>query len=600
LPLILYDVRRLKPPRVHADKVIMAFGTSAIDQRQSAVERLLRRARPHRSRRLSRRELAVEGAAATAFIAAAAALALLATGERPFSPSSAVVLVACYAVAARVRLYLGAGFGMPSQLVLVPMLFLLPASIVPAAVACALAAGAVTDVGLGRERAERVLTAVNDAWYAFGGALVLLAAGEPPAGAAALPVVLAALAGQGALDLCMTSLRERLGRGIPAGLQARVIALVYLIDLLLTPVALLTAAASLHHPPAVLALVPLLGLLGLFARDRRARIEETVQRLDALDEERARLDRTLSRVGDAFAANIDRAALCALAVRTVTDAVRAERGALVGPDEATPAAMAATAARARAAGAATTYREGEEHLLGHPLPGALPDGVLVVGRRGRPFNAEEQARVGQLVRQVAVALENVELHERLRAQAATDELTGLDNHRRFQEHLVGEVGRTRRTGEPLALVLLDIDDFKKVNDTHGHQRGDAVLRAVAGVLRTHCRPSDHAARYGGEELAIVLPGTDLRGARATAEAVRQGLHGLAIPTGGGDVVRITASLGVAELGLGCRDGAALVAMADAALYEAKRTGKDRTVAARPAATQSSGARFALQSPSSRA
>jgi diguanylate cyclase (GGDEF)-like protein len=566
-------------------------GSVPAERRQPAIERLLKRERPHRARRLTPRERAVEAIGAAAFVAVAAGLPLVLPGARPWDAVAVLVLVACHAGASRIRLYVGAGFGMPSQLVLVPMLLLLPASAVPAAVACALAGSALLNVARGRSHPERLLTAVNDAWYAVGGALVILAAGEPAPSVAAVPAVLGALGAQCAVDLVTTTLRERIGRGIPAGLQAQVIALVYLVDLLVTPMAMLTAAAGLRHPAAILALVPLLALLALFARDRRLRIEETVQRVDALDEERARLERALRRVGEAFAANLDPDALRQLALRTVTDAVRAERGQLLRPGDDAEAALAAAARAAGERGGSAVASHGGEHALAQPLVGAGPGEVLVVGRRDRPFGPDEQALLGHLASGVSVALENVELHERLRAQASTDELTGLANHRRFQERLAGEVQRARRTHEPLALVLLDIDDFKRVNDTHGHPCGDAVLRAVAGVLAAHCRVTDEPARYGGEELALILPATDVAGARTVAEGIRRALHALAVPAGGSQRIRITASLGVSAFGPGCEDAAALVATADAALYEAKRAGKDRTAVGRPATTPRDRGRF---------
>ena len=123
----------------------------------------------------------------------------------------------------------------------------------------------------------------------------------------------------------------------------------------------------------------------------------------------------------------------------------------------------------------------------------------------------------------------VELHEQLRRQATVDELTGLANHRRFQEVLSREALRTRRSGRPLALALLDIDDFKQVNDTHGHQQGDEVLAAVASVVRDHSRDIDEPARYGGEELAVVLPQTDLEGAAQLAERMREAVERLRLP-----------------------------------------------------------------------
>ncbi len=125
-------------------------------------------------------------------------------------------------------------------------------------------------------------------------------------------------------------------------------------------------------------------------------------------------------------------------------------------------------------------------------------------------------------------MENVGLHETVQRQAVTDELTGLFNHRRFQEFLDAEVERARRfPDQPVGLILLDLDDFKSVNDTYGHQQGDLVLREVSRVLQETSREIDAPSRYGGEELAVVLPGTDLEGAYDMAERVRHGDRGAA-------------------------------------------------------------------------
>jgi diguanylate cyclase (GGDEF)-like protein len=218
-------------------------------------------------------------------------------------------------------------------------------------------------------------------------------------------------------------------------------------------------------------------------------------------------------------------------------------------------------------------------VLTHPLRGAKGDAVLglvSVWRRGRPFAARERELFTYLAAQAGVSLENVELHQTVQRQAVTDELTGLSNHRRFQESLAYEVERARRFAAGVGLVMLDIDNFKSVNDTYGHQTGDRVLAAVAGVLREQSREIDEPARYGGEELAVVLPGTDLEGAYNLAERVREGVAALSFETEGGEPLRVTASFGAAAIPESGSDQRSLIAAADVALYAAKRSGKNRT------------------------
>jgi diguanylate cyclase (GGDEF)-like protein len=217
--------------------------------------------------------------------------------------------------------------------------------------------------------------------------------------------------------------------------------------------------------------------------------------------------------------------------------------------------------------------------LAHPLVTGAGEvvGLISVARAGEPFTPDERDLFGYLASQATVSIENVDLHELVQRQAVTDELTGLFNHRRFQEVVAAEVERARRYDQAVGLVMLDIDDFKMVNDTHGHQQGDIVLREVARVLRASSREIDEPARYGGEELAVALPQTDLEGTYQLAERVRTAVESLAIPRlDGGGILRVTASFGAAALPESADDKETLIAAADAALYRAKSAGKNRT------------------------
>jgi diguanylate cyclase (GGDEF)-like protein len=211
-------------------------------------------------------------------------------------------------------------------------------------------------------------------------------------------------------------------------------------------------------------------------------------------------------------------------------------------------------------------------------PGGRVHGLITVVRPGRPFTDDDRSLLSSLAAQATLALENVELHYQVRRQAVTDELTGLSNHGRFQELLGSEIEQVRRYHHPVGLIMLDIDDFKLVNDTYGHQQGDVVLKHVARVLSDTSRETDTPARYGGEEMALVLPHTDLEGSHAIAERVRTAVEALRVPRLDREgFLRITASVGVAASAEGDKD--ALIADADSALYAAKRQGKNRTIRA---------------------
>jgi diguanylate cyclase (GGDEF)-like protein len=556
-----------------------------------AVERLLHGSRPHRTRRLEDHERRVEAAAAALFIGAAAALILLAPSERNFSPGVAAALVLGYALASRVRLYVGAGSTMPTQLVLVPMLFWLPVATVPLAVACALVLAGLADVVRGRAPAERLLTAVPDALYAFGPSLVILAAGEPAAGDVGWGVVALAVLAQCVADLLASTVREWVGRGIPPALQLRVIASVYVVDACLTPVAVVVASAGgALHGSAIVAIVPLLGVLAALALDRRARIDELTSRLDELREERRRHHASIRRVGEAFGSGLDRPALLEVVLRTAMEALGADRGcaSAAGSDveagggaASAERALRGAGAAAGAAGGIAVAAEGTTfavaHPLGRPSGGSATDDLVAVARHGRAFTDDEQALFGYLAAQMSVAMENVELHERVAREARIDELTGLANHRHFQESLALESERMRRFRRWLALVMIDIDHFKSVNDTYGHQQGDEVLRHVAAAIRDATRATDTPARYGGEEMAVILPDTDLDGAFQAAEKIRRSVERLRVPRPDGDALRVTVSAGVAAIAAQPSDPADLVATADAALYDAKRGGRNRSV-----------------------
>jgi diguanylate cyclase (GGDEF)-like protein len=169
----------------------------------------------------------------------------------------------------------------------------------------------------------------------------------------------------------------------------------------------------------------------------------------------------------------------------------------------------------------------------------------------------------------------------LREQAVTDPLTGLYNRRYLWEFLRREWVRAKRKDESLAVIMIDLDHFKRINDAHGHQAGDFVLVAVAGLLRNQIRSSDIVCRYGGEEFALVLPEASLENVRLRAEHIRAAIGRLNLRHQGVPLGRITASLGVALFPHHADSPDSLIRAADEAMYEAKHVGRDRTVFSPP-------------------
>jgi diguanylate cyclase (GGDEF)-like protein len=322
------------------------------------------------------------------------------------------------------------------------------------------------------------------------------------------------------------------------------------------------------------------------------------RRLDELEQERSRVRESIRRIGEAFASGLDRQALLELALRTAMDATNAQHGR-VSARESAAEPLTEAGHVGRLADVETPIREAERRALsagsvgqatadgmhiasvalGPIVPGGPAHGLITVCREDH-FSDDDLELLRTLAAQATLAMANVNLHHDIQRQAITDDLTGLATHGHFQQLLSAEMEEVRRYRYPVGLIMLDIDDFKSVNDAYGHQQGDLVLRAVANALRETSRDVDVAARYGGEELALILPHTDLAGAYEMAERARSAIEALEIPLmDGQNALRITASAGAASSFEG--DKNELIAAADGALYAAKREGKNRTVKAEP-------------------
>jgi diguanylate cyclase (GGDEF)-like protein len=282
-------------------------------------------------------------------------------------------------------------------------------------------------------------------------------------------------------------------------------------------------------------------------------------RLDELEDERGRLRDAITRFGEALAASNDVDQLLKVIVEAAVEAT------------------GATGASLEAAGSSVVSGDpsepGERERLELPITaGRESYGMLVLV--GESFTEEQRMTASSLASHAAIALENARLHRIVERQALVDGLTGIANRRQCEEALTAEISRSDRLGAPLTLVLADLDDFKAINDAHGHATGDDVLREFAAVLRATVRDSDLAGRWGGEEFMLLLPGADAVGAAQLADRVRASLAERSFLGSEGAVVSVTCSFGVAQHTPGT-DDRELFAAADRALYRAKREGKNR-------------------------
>ena len=292
--------------------------------------------------------------------------------------------------------------------------------------------------------------------------------------------------------------------------------------------------------------------------------EHLESRLEELAWERGRTRDAIARFGEALAATTNPYFLGPFIVESMVEATGARGGRLIVDGE-------------------EVARSGNPE--GGPEPLAIPlesedgeTGLILLTPDGPDFSDEARELAHWLAAQARTALEHASLYQRLELEAVTDGLTELPNRRQFEERLSEELARVERFGGTLALVLADLDDFKAVNDRHGHLAGDDVLRAFADVLRDTVRDIDTAARYGGEEFALLLPGADEEGAARLAERVRATMAERPIETFPGALVTVTASFGVAAFPAAPTEGE-LFAAADGALYRAKRAGKNRVAVA---------------------
>jgi diguanylate cyclase (GGDEF)-like protein len=226
--------------------------------------------------------------------------------------------------------------------------------------------------------------------------------------------------------------------------------------------------------------------------------------------------------------------------------------------------------------------EWEGSIIGIPLKiNSTVVGVMNLSRSiVGGFSPSELRLMGLLSDQAAVAISNASLHLLVSKQAYSDTVTGLPNRRALDERLEQEVLSARRTGFPFSVIMMDLDGFKEINDTYGHAVGDQVLRALFNYLATGLRSSDFLARYGGDELTLILSQSDLPPARLVTEKILEKLEHFNFPFDDGSRVKIGLSGGIAIYPIHAVSGADLLRAADAALYHAKKTQRGNFVVAR--------------------
>lgn len=204
-------------------------------------------------------------------------------------------------------------------------------------------------------------------------------------------------------------------------------------------------------------------------------------------------------------------------------------------------------------------------------------GVLHIGAPRALFAPAQRRLVQSMAEQLGLAIANIRLRDKLRDQSIRDGLTGVFNRRYIEETLARELTRAERGGEPVGVLMFDVDHFKRFNDTFGHDAGDLVLRHVGGLLRSVFRDGDVAARFGGEEFMVLCPGLGLEQLRESAQRLRQAVKELALTLRGAALGQVSISVGLAVYPTHGRSRDVLVKAADLALYRAKQAGRDRVV-----------------------
>jgi diguanylate cyclase (GGDEF)-like protein len=348
------------------------------------------------------------------------------------------------------------------------------------------------------------------------------------------------------------------------------------------------------------------GLLAASFNEMSERLSDMVQQLSS---SREQLRRAVRRVGETLRSTHNMQQILESLLNTASDAVQADAAVLwrfapnrrelypaitCGVDGVTnlPVGSGIAGLVAEKGGPITRALEGPGPVDGSdprfPVAAAAPiysggrmQGVIVVHREdgARPFTDEDLETVVFLAEQGGVAIENVTLHEEAQRLSLTDGLTGVWNRRFFQMNFRQTLATAVRFERPFSVLMMDLDHFKRVNDSHGHRRGDAILVEFARRVSNILREVDTFARYGGEEFVCLLSETDHAGAVTTAGKIQDVVNAEPFGEPGEEPVRITVSIGVAAYPRHGASFSSLIEAADQALYDAKQAGRDRVVVA---------------------
>ena len=493
----------------------------------------------------SRRETITELSVGLATLGTAIALAL----TTPLAPAEAGLLawmtLLC-AVLVPIEFEVGEGHTRPIQLAFIPMLLLLPPGFVPLAVLVAHVPAMLARTVRRGLPAHSLVMSAADSSFALAPALVMAAIAPSSTWSASVACLLA-LAALMASDFAISAFRMRVGVGIDPRTQLPAFGWMYLVDVCLAPIGFLAGLAAAVHPALLACVVPLAALLVVFARERRGRLENALQLERVAQSGRARLQSILQNSSDCIAiVHVDGR------IGTLTGSVtplfgdgweRFQGDSLF--DHAHPDDIALVAAFIESAASKTADepQEGEWRMLyadgSHRHVAAVATNLL----------GEER------VQGIVLTIRDVEarkaFEEQLRHQAFHDDLTGLANRALFYDRVEHALSRGVRTDDRVAVLFLDLDDFKTINDAHGHAGGDRLLQDVAQRLDACLRSTDTAARLGGDEFGVLLDRISGTGT-VTAIAARI-LDAIAQPIDlGDDRVSVTASVGIAVAGAGER------------------------------------------------